>query len=133
VFFGLASVAGLLLFYALYFTKPDGGWVVGVQGRHLIPALLFIVVGLAGFIGLTPPPVPPTWSRLLHGLGAAVAAAVLVSALGALEARYYVKPDDVGPAMKALLAAPARPARRTKKAPTTPSPAPIMTPATNSP
>ena len=102
--FGVGAAAGLLLFYALYFTPPENGHVSDVQGRHFIPPMLFLTVGTSEYLGVR---VGARGRWALHVVVMLTALIVLQSALGAVEARFYGNHRDVARVMQATFAVPA--------------------------
>ena len=110
---GVGAAGALLLFYALYFTKPDARWVSNVQGRHFLPGLIFISVGLAEYLGLD---MARRGRRILAVIVGVVAVFILVKALGAVQGRYYLDPAQVPEVMGAAFQMPvAEPSGAPKK------------------
>ena len=101
---GVGAVFALLLFYALYFTKPDARWVSDVQGRHFLPGLIFVSVGLAEYLGLD---MRRRGRRSLAVVVGVVAIFILVQALGAVQTRYYLDAAQVPEVMRAAFQIPA--------------------------
>jgi hypothetical protein len=110
---GVGAAGALLLFYALYFTKPDARWVSNVQGRHFLPGLIFISVGLAEYLGLD---MRRRGRRSLAVVVGVVAVFILVKALGAVQGRYYLDAAQVPEVMRAAFQMPvAEPSGASKK------------------
>lgn len=104
---GVGAALGLLVFYALYFTKPGAPYVLNVQGRHMLPPLVFMCVAVAEFLALN---AGDRARRLLLIVTALTSIFILVKALGAVEARYYEDRRDVPKMMRAAFSRPAAPA-----------------------
>ena len=91
VLLAAGAAYGLHLFYAGYGGTGNGVHVPLVQGRHLLPCVIAVVIGGVQWLRL---PLPKRWRALATVLALLASTSVLWASLKALDARYYARTAD---------------------------------------